>query len=643
VEADEGNYSVIITNPVGFEVSAEALVKVNSPPTVEPLDPVVASAGETLQIQVVADDADGDISKLRYVLRNQPAGMKISPSGLIEWSVTGEAEIKSHKVTIIVIDQSMLAASGRLEVRVNASPAWEEIGSQTAVAGRELSFKPVLVDADDTEWSYATGVLPEGASFDTVEGFNWTPGLAQVGVHEVALTATDPHGASGSVVVHIDVKANAAPLLTPLEPVVVSAGGQLSVQVAADDPDGDNAKLKYELQNAPVGMTISAGGLIEWTVAADAPGGTLEVTVVALDELSPRPGIPLAVTVNLPPVLTAIAPQTVQAGQALAIKPSAIDPEGGEVVFSARELPTGAGFDPSTGFNWTPTADQLGVHVVVFVANDPHGASDEETVVITVTLKPNTAPILEALEPVVVTRGDTLSVQVVADDPDGDNAQLKYQLQDASAGMTVSATGLIEWAIGPETASGIIEVTVIVLDELESMSTGTLSVTVNLPPVLTAIGPQTVQAGQALAIKPSATDPNDADLVYTATDLPAGAVFEAETGFRWTPADDQVGVHDITFAVTDPHGAKASETVAITVTEAPKAPPFVLLSSATVVGEFAEETGATLDEDSKTFTVKRSGGMRFYRLSAPGETKPKILSIRLQDDNAVITFKPDGE
>ena len=119
-------------------------------------------------------------------------------------------------------------------------------------------------------------------------------------------------------------------------------------------------------------------------------------------------------------------------------------------MFSARDLPTGAGFDPSTGFNWTPTADQLGVHVVAFVVNDPYGASDEETVVITVTLKPNTAPILEALEPVVVTPGQTLSVQVVADDPDGDNAQLKYQLQEAPAGMTVSATGLIEWAIGPE-------------------------------------------------------------------------------------------------------------------------------------------------------------------------------------------------
>ena len=45
VEADGGAYTVIITNSVGFEVSAEALVMVNSPPTIEPFDPVVVSAG----------------------------------------------------------------------------------------------------------------------------------------------------------------------------------------------------------------------------------------------------------------------------------------------------------------------------------------------------------------------------------------------------------------------------------------------------------------------------------------------------------------------------------------------------------------------------------------------------------------------
>jgi len=639
VEADEGVYTVIITNPVGFEVSAEALVKVNSPPTIEPLDPVVVSAGDTLQIQVVADDADGDISKLRYVLRNQPAGMKISLSGLIEWSVGSEVEAETHKINIIVIDQSMLAASGKLDVRVNATPNWLDIEQQRVMAGRELVFKPVLVDADDTEWVYSTGELPEGAAYDPDEGFKWTPGSAQVGVHEIALTATDPHGASGTLVVHINVEANAAPAITPLEPVVVSRGDKLSVQVVADDPDGDNAKLKYELQDAPVGMTITTEGMIEWTIAANVPGGTMKVTVVALDELAPSPSSILAVTINLPPVLTAIAPQTVQAGQALVIKPSAIDPEGGEVVFLARDLPSGAEFDASSGFNWTPTTEQLGVHEVLFEVRDPHGASDEELMVITVTLKPNIAPTLEGLEPVVVARGDTLSVQVVADDPDGDNAKLAYQLQDAPAGMIVSANGLIAWATGPETKSGTIEVTVLVLDELESRANGALSVTVNLPPALDGIGPQTVQAGQALAIKPSATDPNDADLVYTVTGLPTGAVFHSETGFRWTPAEDQVDTHEVMFVVTDPHGAISSEVVTITVTEAPKEPALTLLSSATVNGEYTAEPEAALDEDNEVFTVKTSGGMRFYRLRSTDEVKLKMTTIRVQGGNAMIAYE----
>jgi hypothetical protein len=643
VEADEGVYTVIITNPVGFEVSAEALVMVNSPPTIVPLDPVVVSVGDTMEVQIVADDADGDISKLRYVLRNQPEGMTISASGLVEWTVGSEAEAKTHKINIVVVDQSLLAASGRLVVRVNQAPKWLELAEQTVKAGTELVFNPTMTDSDDTEWVFTTGDLPESAAYNPEEGFKWTPGSALVGAHDVSFTATDPHGARGTLTVRINVKANVAPTITALEPVVVSRGDKLSVQVVADDPDGDNAKLKYLLQNAPAGMTITTEGLIEWTVDAGASGGTTAVTVFALDELATGSGSVLAVTVNLPPTFTAIAPQTVQAGQALAIKPSAIDPEGGEVVFSAKDLPTGAEFDSSSGFNWTPTTEQLGVHEVLFGVKDPHGAADEELVVITVTLKPNVPPTIETLDPVVVTRGEKLSVQVVADDPDGDNAKLKYQLQNAPAEMTVSVNGLIEWTTSPETEGGTTEVTVLVLDEMESRASGMLSVTVNLPPVLTAIGPQTVESGQALVIKPSATDSADAELVYTTADLPAGAVFDPETGFRWTPADDQVGTHEVTFVVTDPHGAKASEPVTITVTEAPKEPALTLLSSATVVGEYTEESEAALNEDNKTFTVKMSGGMRFYRLRSTGETKLKMTSLRLQGDNAVIAYETIGE
>jgi hypothetical protein len=255
-----------------------------------------------------------------------------------------------------------------------------------------------------------------------------------------------------------------------------------------------------------------------------------------------------------------------------------------------------------------------------------------------VTPKPNVVPTIEALEPVLVSRGDKLSVQVVADDSDGDNAKLKYQLQNAPGEMTISAKGLIEWTTSPEAEGGTMEVTVVVLDELESRAIGLLTVTVNLPPALSGIGPQTVEAGQALVVKPSATDSDDTELVYSVNDLPVGAVFNPETGFRWTPSENQVGLHEVKFVVTDPHGAKSSEGVTITVTETVKEPSLTLLSSATVVGEYNKETEVALDENNKTFTVKMSGGMRFYKLRSTGEAKLKVTSIQLQGDNAVISY-----
>ena len=44
-------------------------------------------------------------------------------------------------------------------------------------------------------------------------------------------------------------------------------------------------------------------------------------------------------------------------------------------------------------------------------------------------------------------------------------------------------------------------------------------------------------------------------------------------------------------------------------------------------------------EENKIFTVKMSGGMRFYRLRSTGEAKPKMTTIRVQDGNAVIAYE----
>ena len=89
----------------------------------------------------------------------------------------------------------------------------------------------------------------------------------------------------------------------------------------------------------------------------------------------------------------------------------------------------------------------------------------------------------------------------------------------------------------------------------------------NVPPVLTAIGAQTVNEGQLLEFTVSAEDCDDDTLTFSASNLPFNATFDPETGeFSWTPDSSQAGLHYVTFQVSD-GTATVSEEVAILVND----------------------------------------------------------------------------
>lgn len=77
--------------------------------------------------------------------------------------------------------------------------------------------------------------------------------------------------------------------------------------------------------------------------------------------------------------------------------------------------------------------------------------------------------------------------------------------------------------------------------------------TENQPPVLDTIGNQTVEEGRTLEFTLSATDPDNNNLTYTATNIPNGSSFDSETGtFSWTPTFDDAGNYEnIEFTVMD--------------------------------------------------------------------------------------------
>jgi hypothetical protein len=159
---------------------------------------------------------------------------------------------------------------------------------------------------------------------------------------------------------------------------------------------------------------------------------------------------------------------------------------------------------------------------------------------------------MATIEPVTVRTGETLEVQVVANDPDGDNAKLKYLLTNAPEGMQVSGSGLIQWPAPKDTENATYSVTVLAVDDRDGMASRVFEVTIE------------------------------------------------------------------------------------------RAAGLTLLSAPAVVGPFDPEAEAVIDESDQTVTVSKTGGMRFYRLQSGDDTKLKITSIAVNDDNVVMTYKPVG-
>ena len=62
-----------------------------------------------------------------------------------------------------------------------------------------------------------------------------------------------------------------------------------------------------------------------------------------------------------------------------------------------------------------------------------------------------------------------------------------------------------------------------------------------------------------------------------------------------------------------------------------------------MVGPFAPELEAVIDEDAQTITAAKAGGMRFYKLQSGDDTKLEITSIAIKDDNVVMSYKTAGE
>jgi hypothetical protein len=270
--------------------------------------------------------------------------------------------------------------------------------------------------------------------------------------------------------------------------------------------------------------------------------------------------------VNRVPVLINPDAQTSAEGALVSFQLSASEPDGDAVTYGATGLPAGLSIDAVSGLiTGALDFNSAATYVVTASISDNYGGSASASFTWTVQ-NVNRAPSAYDSGPTTV-EDTSLAVQLLAEDPDAD--PIIFTIKGGPAHGTLSGTGGNLLYKPDANFSGMDSFTYQASDAFLESNIAIITINVqpiNDSPVLASIGDQTVAAGSLLSFELSASDPDEDPLTLSIRDLPGGAIFNAATGtFSWMPTNGEAGAHWVTFSVTDPSGASASETIKITV------------------------------------------------------------------------------
>ncbi|MCY2990701.1 MAG: Ig-like domain-containing protein, partial [Planctomycetota bacterium] len=384
----------------------------NFAPTVRPENNRVALVGQAFQTLLQA--ADFEQSDLTFQLAGLPAGAALESTGVygqrrLRWTPAAE-DLGPHQVQITVRDNGngwlYLVREASLSfsltvLNTNSAPTFSLLSNPTVAEGQPLTinFAALAADADGQTLTYDidAGSLPAGASLDRRTGlFTWTPRYDQSGKYD-EITARVSDGIAEVVrkfaITVTDV--NRPPRIVPIPLQYGREGYPVQFAVVGGDPD-DYDKLTWSVLSTDLAPgSYSPDREIKKGLFRVSPGydqaGLHTITFQVQDAAGATDTLDVALyidNVNFSPIVKNSNHQ-VQLGKTLSFTVAATDPDAGTTLtYSASGLPDGATLDPATGlFRWTPTAGQLGEHVVRLHVSDGTDTTSE-SIVLSATLSP---------------------------------------------------------------------------------------------------------------------------------------------------------------------------------------------------------------------------------------------------------------
>jgi hypothetical protein len=479
--------------------------------------------------------------------------------------------------------------------------------NQTVPATQDVAVNLGLTGSDDDgdSLTYSVATNPANGSLTgTPPNLQYEPNPGFFGSDSFTFNVSD--GIDSSIpagVVTINVAKNTRPVADG-QLVTIAEDGETDITLTGSDADGD--VLGFTVLTSPTNGALTGTAPDLHYVADPDVNGTDSFTFQVSDG---KGGLSTAtVTITVTPVNDApeADDQTVnlQRDMSASFTVDATDGDGDTLSFSPTTSPANGVLSGSfPNLTYTPTAGFVGIDTLEYTVDDGT-ATDSATVTFNV-VPPNDPPTAGSAV-VNVAEDDDVDITLDATDPEGGVVVIEITDAPDHGALTGTAPNL---SYEPDADyAGADSFTFTVTDDLDQVSTGTISINVlarNDAPSATAQSVSTAE-DTATPVVLGGTDVDDIVLTYQVTSAPAhGTVAGTGGNVTYTPAPNYHGPDSFTFRVRDPQGFTGTATVSITVTPVNDAPKATTLSKTVVEDGSVAMTlaGTDVDGDALTFSV----------------------------------------
>jgi len=608
----------------------------NNAPTANAGSDQVASAGETVNLDGLGTDPDGD--PLVYFwsqINGPPISLNNTNTPNATFIAPQVTAVTDVTVELTVTDDN--GATGTDQVVITIEPVANipptvNVGADFAVlSGNQVTIDGIASDQDGTigqyRWTRISGptVTLNNANSATVDFI--APPVTQATQLRLRLTVVDNEGATASddviVTINPDAIGNSVPVVNAGPDINVAAGENVSITGIVTD-DGEIVTYIWTQMSGLPSLTLNTPATPTVSFVAPNVGSptTFTLRLTAVDDTAAIGFDEVNVTVtpasgsnNNAPTANAGANRTVTAGASVSITGSGNDSDGSIVAYQWVQR-SGINVNLNNANTSTvsfaaPAVSASSNITLRLTVTDDLGATGFDDVVITVNpVASNNAPTANAGPDVVVDAGQQVTLNGSGSDSDGTIANYAWsQVAGQSISLTNTTNASLQFFAPAVEQQSTATLRLTVTDNLGATATDDVVITINpaasnIPPTANAGPNRTVTSGDSVIINGTASDADGTITNYlwsqtNGTPLPLNGVINPTVTFTAPPVQTS-STATLRFTVTDNLGATAFDEVVITINPgAGNQPPVANAGpdQAVNIQDFVRLTGGGSDAD----------------------------------------------